>query len=148
MDTKNQYVIFRLGPENFCLKMEKVKAIIGFQETVTLPGSGRFIEGIVQLKGEAIPVFNLRRKIGFPETIRTKNSRIIVIKANESAVALVADQIFQVVAICDSLFQASEDILIPGVDQDFIEGITWIQEKLVILLDLDVIFSQYISKAI
>lgn len=143
-----QYVSFKLGMECFGLAIHKVIEIIVFQDTTSLPGSGSLIEGIINLRGRIIPVFNLRQKLGLPENPVTRNTRIVVVEANHSTVGLVVDQVNEVVMINSNLVEKPSEMLVSGLETNFINGVAKLENRLIILLNVDCIVTPHLSDAI
>ncbi|MBU7006261.1 chemotaxis protein CheW [Phosphitispora fastidiosa] len=136
-----QYVVFRLSMEVFGLEINRVKEIIIYQEYTNIPGAGELVEGVINLRGHVIPIFNLRKKFGFPQKDRTGNTRIVVVEANNNTVGLVVDSVSEVLAIPGSLIEEPSAMLSSGLDANFITGIAKIDKRLVIVLDLEKVVS-------
>ncbi|PKM45537.1 MAG: chemotaxis protein CheW [Firmicutes bacterium HGW-Firmicutes-8] len=145
---ERQYVIFKLGAEVFGLDINKVKEIIVYQETTNIPGSGQLIEGIINLRGSVIPIFNLRRKFGFPEAEKTRSARIVVVEANDSTVGIVVDGVSEVLIIPGSVIEKPSSMISSGVDASYIAGIAKMEEKLVILLNLEKVINREMAEAV
>lgn len=146
--SENQYVIFGLGVETFGIDINKVKEIIVFQETTRLPGSGQLMEGVINLRGNVIPIFNLRQKFGFHDRQRTRDTRIVVVEASETTVGLVVDQVSEVLMIQHDLIEKASGMLTAGLANEFISGVAKMENKLIILLNLDKVISPHLSHAV
>lgn len=133
----NQYVIFEMGEENFGVEINKVKEIIVFRQTTQIPGTGELIDGVINLRGRVITVFNLRRKLGFPDTEITRISRIVVVEANGSTVGIVVDGVTEVRMVAGNIIEKPSSLITSGFDSNYISGVAKIEEKLVIILDLE-----------
>ena len=138
---EKQYVVFMLSMEVFGLEINRVKEIIIYQEYTNIPGAGELVEGVINLRGHVIPIFNLRKKFGFPLTERTGKTRIVVVEANNNTVGLVVDSVSEVLAIPGSLIEEPSAMLSSGLDANFITGIAKIDKRLVIVLDLEKVVS-------
>jgi purine-binding chemotaxis protein CheW len=145
--TERQYVIFRLGSEVFGLEINRVKEIIVYQDTTRIPGIGELIDGIINLRGHVIPIFNLRRKFGFPEVENTRSTRIVVVEAHDNTVGIVVDGVSEVLIIPGNIVEKPSS-MITNVDANHISGIAKVEEKLVILLDLEKVIQSDLAQVI
>ncbi len=134
--SENQYVIFKLDQEEFGIDIMNVKEIIPYQESVHVPNTPKFIEGIINYRGNVIPVINLKKRfnIGLAET--TEDTRIIVITLGEKEVGFIVDEASQTIRLDEDQIDPAPDI-ISGIDKRYIIGVGKIDEdRLLILLDL------------
>jgi purine-binding chemotaxis protein CheW len=130
-----QLVIFKLGNESFGVEIATVESIIKMQTITRLPQAPSFVEGIINLRGKILPVVDLRKRLNIDLTEITKDSRMVVVALAGSTVAMVVDQVNEVLRINDDIVEAPPAIS-QSVDSRFIEGIAKINEDLVILLNL------------
>ena len=130
-----QLVIFKLGNESFGVEIATVESIIKMQAITRLPQAPSFVEGIINLRGKILPVIDLRRRLNIPLTEITKDSRMVVVALVGTTVAMVVDQVNEVLRINDDIVEVAPAIS-QSVDSRFIEGIAKINEALVILLNL------------
>ncbi len=130
-----QLVIFKLGIESFGVEIATVESIIKMQTITRLPQAPSFVEGIINLRGKILPVVDLRKRLNIDLTEITKDSRMVVVALAGSTVAMVVDQVNEVLRINDDIVEVAPAIS-QSVDSRFIEGIAKINEDLVILLNL------------
>ena len=130
-----QLVIFKLGNEAFGVEIATVESIIKMQAITRLPQATSFVEGIINLRGKILPVIDLRRRLNIPLTEITKDSRMVVVALAGTTVAMIVDQVNEVLRINDDIVEVPPAIS-QSVDSRFIEGIAKINEALVILLNL------------
>lgn len=131
----NRYVVFKLNQEYYGLPIEKVIAIEKIGEITRIPNAPDYIKGVINLRGEVIPVVNLKRKLNIGDNELNMNSRIIVVNEDEMVVGLVVDFSSEVLEI------DREDIDKPPETKDnqlieYISGIGKTSDRLIILLDL------------
>lgn len=142
-----QYVVFKLGAETFGIQINKVKEIILFQETTKIPGTTHLIEGVINLRGQIIPIFSLQKKFAFPEAEISSSTRVIVVEANENTVGVVVDCVSEVLIIPGSVVEKPSSMITFDVDSAYIAGIAKMDEKLIIILDLEKVISPHDSLA-
>lgn len=135
-----QYVIFKLGSEEYGVDIMRVKEISEFKESTKVPNSPYFVDGIINLRGEIIPIINLKKRFNIESEGINSDTRIIVINLNEKNVGFVVDEASQVLRINDEDIDPAPEI-IAGVDRQYINGVGKIDDKIVILLDLEKILS-------
>ncbi|WP_027338834.1 chemotaxis protein CheW [Halonatronum saccharophilum] len=135
MKDLNQFIVFKLDSEQFGIEIIKVQEIIKPQKVTKLPKAEDFIEGIINLRGDIITIIDLRKRLDFnlDENIEP---RIMIVKIDGINVGFVVDDASEVIRI------EKEDITPPskgvaGIKTEFIEGIAKVDERLIIVLDLD-----------
>lgn len=133
---ERKYVVFRIGAEEFGIDIMKVKEITEAKHAVKVPECPDFIEGIINLRGDVIPIVNLKRKflIGEAPDSHT-HSRIIILNLEEKMIGFMVDEASQVVSINDSDVEPPPPVAV-GTDRVYMEGIGKISEKMIIILDL------------
>jgi purine-binding chemotaxis protein CheW len=132
---EHQIVSFSLG-EEYGVPIEQVQEIIRIGNITIVPNSPAYMEGVINLRGKVVPVLNLRRKLGLPQTPITKKSRILVIEIKGKLIGALVDSVSHVLKITsESVEEPPEDIL--DRDTDYITGICKLPRTLVILLDLE-----------
>lgn len=133
---ENQYVVFNLGAEEFGIDIMNVKEIIPYQESVNVPNTPDFIEGIINYRGNVIPIINLRKRFKLGDSKVTKDTRIIVINLGDKEIGFVVDEASQTIRLDDEQIDPTPDI-ISEVDRRFITGVGKVgEDRLLILLDL------------
>lgn len=137
---EKQYVVFGLDAELFGVDINNVKEIITYRETTRLPGMGRYIQGIINLRGHIIPVFSLRRKFNLPDAELTASTRILVVEVYGGAVGVVVDDVTEVVMLPDEVVEQPTGNM-TGIDAGFIRGVAKTEEKLIILLNVETVVS-------
>ncbi|MCF6465820.1 chemotaxis protein CheW [Clostridium sp. Cult2] len=133
---ENQYVVFNLEAEEFGIDIMNVKEIIPYQESVNVPNAPEFIEGIINYRGNVIPIINLKKRFKLYVSKATKDTRIIVINLKDKEIGFVVDEASQTLRLDDKQIDPAPDI-ISEVDRRFITGVGKIgEDRLLILLDL------------
>lgn len=132
-----QYVIFRLGPEEYGLPIAKVSTIIRYEPATPVPRSPEVVDGVINMRGRVIPVVNLARKFFDTDFHPSPASRIIVAEGEAGQVGLAVDAASEVVSIAlADILDAPEMALTPETAEAF-EGVARCGDRLIILLDLD-----------
>lgn len=91
-----QYILFRVGTNQYGLDIRYVKGIEKYASVTPVPDAPQFIEGIINLRGEVIPIFGLRRKFGLPKTKPTEETKLIVANCQDLQLAFEVDQVLEI----------------------------------------------------
>lgn len=139
-DDDLQIVTFRVGDEDFSVPILKVQEIIRMSEITKVPRSPDFVEGVINLRGKVIPVIDLRKRFGLEVTEKTNETRTIVVDCEGKVVGLIVDSVSEVLRLSQSTVEPPPDI-VGGVDSEYISGVGKLNDRLVILLDIDKVLS-------
>jgi purine-binding chemotaxis protein CheW len=140
----NSYLSFRLGDEVFALHVSKVYKILEKTEITEVPRAPDYMKGVINLRGSVLAVIDMRVKFGMSPTEWTKTTCILVVEAEieeeNVVVGLLVDAVQAVQKIKD------KDILPPPnignkFRSDFITGMTRVNDKFFMILDIDLVLS-------
>mgnify|MGYP000879463485 CR=1 FL=1 len=138
---EHQYVVFKLNKEEYGIDIMNVKEIITYQESIHVPNTPKFIEGIINYRGNVIPIINLKKRFNIDNEIFTKDTRIIVINIEDKEVGFIVDEASQTIRLDEKQIDPTPDI-ISGIDKKYVIGIGKIdEERLLILIDLQKILT-------
>jgi len=136
-----QLVTFRIGNEEFGFNIFQVKEINKMMDITQIPNSIGAVKGVVNLRGSVIPVVSLREKLGFSEVEDTNNTRIIVVDYQSKSIGFVVDEVNEVLRIDSSTIEPAP-AMTTNVESAFISGVAKLENRLLILLELDKILVQ------
>lgn len=150
MDTEitsvaNAYLTFKMGEETFATQVNRVKEILELSTITKVPNAPRYMRGIVNLRGQVLPVVDTRIKFGLEPIEDTSKSRIIVLEV-ESQNKLV--QLGALVDTARDVVEFSEDKIMPPPSMDdfkkaeFIEGVVEANNNFIMLIKVDKVFSK------
>lgn len=133
-NVQNKYVTFKIGKEYYGLPIENVLSIEKPSKTTRIPNAPDYVIGLINLRGDVIPVIDLRTKLGMEKKQVDKDSRIIIIKEKEIVVGLMVDSSKDVLDIDE------ENVDKPPTDEsntiiDYISGIGKKDERLIFILN-------------
>jgi len=131
-----QLVTFHLGQEEFGIDILKVREIIRPMAITMVPRSAHFIEGVINLRGRVIPIVNLRRRFGMQPKEFNSQTRIIDIELGEIIVGFIVDSVAEVLRIPANTVE-DPPAIISGIQSDYVRGVGKVDDRLLILLDLD-----------
>ncbi len=141
-----QFLTFRLEQELYSVPIETVLEVLDFQPVTKIPGSKDILKGVINLRGEVVPVTDIRIKFGMTATAKTKNTCIIVVTVKASAdtdqttVGVLADQVMEVAEIDASDIQQAPDMG-TGIPAQYLRGIGKRGNEFFMMLDVDAIIS-------
>jgi purine-binding chemotaxis protein CheW len=139
-----KYLTFELGGEVYGLEILKVQEIIGMMNVTQVPRTPEFVRGVINLRGKVIPVVDLRKKFALEAQEDTEKTCIVVVQiareGGEITMGAIVDEVSEVLDV------GSEQIEPPpsfgtDVDTDFILGMGKVDQKVVMLLDVDKVLS-------
>jgi purine-binding chemotaxis protein CheW len=130
-----QLVSFMLDEVEYGVDILSVHEILRYPEMTRLPNTPRFIKGVINLRGNVLPVVDVRLRFGFPKGNITDLTRIIVVETGGKQVGLLVDNVYQVVRIPTANVDPPSE-LITGVSEEFISGIGRLKDRLIVLLNM------------
>ncbi len=135
-----QIVSFRIANEEYGINIQNVQEINRMVQITQVPNSPDFVEGVVNLRGNIIPIIELRKKLGLPRKEHDKNTRIIVAGVKDTTAGFIADAVSEVLRIPQELLEAPPEIT-AGVNSRYIKSVVKLENKLLILIDLEKILT-------
>lgn len=136
-----QLVSFKLDNEEYGIEVLKVREIIRMIPITHMPNTPAYVEGIINLRGKIIPVVSMRKKFGLREQDNGSQTRIVVMDISGELMGFVVDSVSEVIRISGSEIQPPPNVVSGGIDQECITGVINQAERLLVLLDLERLFS-------
>jgi purine-binding chemotaxis protein CheW len=134
---EEQLVSFRLGNEEYAVSITQVKEIIQYKDVTRLPNTPEYMEGIISLRGKIIPVIDLSKRLEL-ETSKNGDKRALIIETVGREVGIVVDEVTEVIRLQDSAIDPPPT----ATGNGYIRGIGKDGDRLLILLDVDKLFSE------
>lgn len=97
--TARQYIVIKLGHEQYGININYIDNIVRMQKVTRVPKAQPYFKGVINLRGEIVPVMSLRLKFGLEDDVITDKSRIIIIKIDQTTVGIMVDQVNEVVTL-------------------------------------------------
>ncbi len=137
---EGKYLTFSLGAEEYGLEILKVREIIGYIEVTAVPQTPHHVKGVINLRGQVIPVIDLRAKFGMETAEVTEQSCIIVVEiaqeGRKCSMGIVVDRVQEVLDIAGGSIEDAPRFG-ASVNTDFILGMGKVGDAVKILLDID-----------
>lgn len=131
-----QLVTFNLGEEEYAVDILKVQEINRMTDIAKVPNAPPYLEGVINLRGRVIPVVNLRKRFGLGDKESDERSRIMIMDLQGVTMGLVVDSVSEVLRIPFNTVDPTPPIA-SDVSTEFIKGIAKLEDRLIILIDMD-----------
>lgn len=128
-----QLVVFNLGLEEYAINISYAQEIIRIPKFTKIPNVPVFIEGIFNLRGKVIPVFDLKKRFGIVQTDRGIDSRLLILELDGMKAGIIVDDVSEVIRIDEQSIQNLSDEIV-NISKNSIEGITLIDHRIIIIL--------------
>ena len=138
---EQQLVVFDLASEAYGVDIGAVREIIGLQEITKVPRTPQFVEGVINLRGKVIPVIDLRKRFALQVAAETRDNRIVVVDIGGQDIGAVVDAVTEVLRITRDSIEPPASVITTD-DSGYLLGIGKLDDKLIILLDLQQVLSQ------
>lgn len=131
-----QYVVFKLENEEYGLDIHKVISIERMKTISRVPKTPAYIKGVINLRGEIIPIMDLRARFNITGTEETEETRIIIIKIEDASLGVIVDAVVEVLELPE---EAIENVasFSNDISMEYIQGAGKIEDRIVTLLNLD-----------
>jgi len=126
-----QFVSYRIGAQQFAIEIHRLIEILSYGPITPLPGAPASVEGMIDLRGELIPVVDLRKRMGTKNIQNQMQTRILITRIQEQKVGLIVDVADQVYTV------PVEDIKAPPEGSEFVLAVAKLNQELLVILDLE-----------
>jgi purine-binding chemotaxis protein CheW len=143
--TETQFVTFALGAEIFAVPVTVVREILDHEPAFRIPNGPHYLLGLRNVRGQGVPVIDLRLRLGLPPTEPTPHTRVLVVDVSVGertlTLGIVAERVFEVAAFRHDQIEPAPDI---GVrwDSNYIEGVVRRDNSFVVIIDLARLLSE------
>ncbi len=135
----NQYIVIRLGHEQYGIDIRYIDNIVRMQHITRVPKMASYLRGVINLRGEVIPIMSMRLKMGLPADEETKATRIIIVKLEQfGTIGMIVDEVKEVVTL-DMAEQVEKMAYDKDEKNNFIIGVGKYDGGLISLLDLNTV---------
>lgn len=138
---ETKQVIFKLDNEEYGLDIMNVNAIEKYTNVVRVPNASKFIQGIINLRGDVIPVYSLRIKFGLQPKEPDEETKLIITKSKGMLIAFEVDSVAEILEINQEDISEAP-MIVKTVDTSYINQVAHIEGRMIILLDLGEILSE------
>lgn len=145
-----QLVSFKLAGEEYAVEVQKVREIMRMSSVTPVPNTPSDLEGIINLRGQVVPIISLRKKFGMLPGEADHNTRIVVMEIAGTLTGILVDSVSEVIRIAGSEIQPPPPVMAGAMrmDPEVIQGVIHRSDQLLLLLQLDVILSDEEQKVL
>ena len=140
----NQCLTFKLADEEYGVDIMKVQEIRSWEPATSIPNTPDFIVGVINLRGNVVPVIDLRKRFSLDKAEYGASTVIVVVKVehqgDERTMGLVVDAVSEVYNISEEMMRETPE-LGSAVNTEFVKGLATVDDKMIIMLDADLIVS-------
>lgn len=136
MEEIRQFVVFKLGQEEYGVDIMQVNTIERMMPITRVPKAPDFVEGVINLRGEIIPVIDLKKRFGLASGEVTADTRIIIVMLDDLRVGMIVDSATEVVQLPQDSIEPPPSVA-GNISSDFLEGVGKIGDRLLIILNLE-----------
>ncbi len=136
-----QFVTFFIGEELYGVDIYKVREVIKLISITSVPRSTEYVVGVINLRGQVIPVIDLRLRFSLTAKEYDKHTRIIICDVKGKKVGMIVDKMNKVERIQESKMKKETNV-ISSIDADFIDRIGKIGENIMVVIDLELLFGK------
>ena len=132
-----QVVVFQMEEESFAVSISDVWEIVRMQPITPVPGAPDFVEGVVNLRGQIIPVISLSKRLGLDPQPATSSTRIVVAQVGADTIGMIVDAVQKVTHISTEDIEVPDGIALEGENLTYVGGIAKVDGGLITLIDLE-----------
>ncbi|HJV07148.1 MAG TPA: chemotaxis protein CheW [Chromobacteriaceae bacterium] len=138
--TARELLVFTLGGEEYGIDILKVQEIRGYDSVTRLARAPAFIKGVINLRGGIVPIVDLRVKFDLGEPVYNAFTVVIILNVCQRTVGVVVDAVSDVISLQPQAWRAAPE-LGALVDTTYIEGLGALDERMIIVLDIERLMS-------
>ena len=130
-----QYIVVYIGEEQYGISIKYIDNIVRIQKITRVPKTQPYYKGVINLRGEIIPVMSIRIKLGLEDDVFTDKSRIIIVKVENASIGIIVDQVKEVVTLDEDNI---ENIAVDPNDEfsGYINAVGKSKGELITLIDI------------
>ena len=140
MDNLNQFVVFRVGLEEYAIPILKINEVLRLKglEITQVPNTQKYIMGIINLRGEVVPVLDMRLRFHMPQKPLDDDNRIIIVSVKGKTIGFLVDSVSEVAQVEEKdISEPPEEI--SDINTKYIVGVAKYKDRIFIILDIDLI---------
>lgn len=135
MAAKRQMVIFKIGSEEFALDIMDTKEVVVMRSITPVPETESYVEGVMNLRGNLVPVLDLRKRLRASGLCEAPEKRIIVSHMDGRLIGLIVDGASEVIRVSDEMVEPVPDIIIE-MGAGYVTGIIKVEGRFITMIDL------------
>jgi len=142
----SELISFRIGEQEFCVDIMKVREIRGWTPATPIPHAPPFVRGVINLRGAVLPVVDLADRLGLGVAVESARHVIIVVQVGTKVVGLLVDAVCDILSTADHVVQKTPDLAGDQM-QSFVKGLIALEGRMISLIDLNLVLDQHRAEA-
>jgi purine-binding chemotaxis protein CheW len=135
-DVRHEFIVFRVGAQEFCLDIMSVREIRGWTQATVLPHAPGYVRGVINLRGSVLPVVDLADRLGFVPIEGNARQVIIVVHIGGKLVGMLVDAVSDILSPSSQAVQPTPEIA-SGQVLSFLQGVLAIEGRMIGLIRVD-----------
>jgi purine-binding chemotaxis protein CheW len=140
ISAENQYVTFRVADEEYGIDVMKVQEIIRYEEPTKVPNAPEVIKGVINFRGEVIPVFDLRIKFNLELRKYDNFTVVVILEVKDKIIGIIVDHVSDILSFAPEDIQKDLEFS-SNIKTEFIRGMAKLDDRLIMLLELEKLLS-------
>lgn len=138
-----QFIIFELEQQQYGIEIDFVNGINKLKDfkISSIPNCPNFIEGIINLRGKVIPLYNLRKRFKFQDSTIRKDDEVLIAIVNDIMIGLILDEVIDIVRIEDTDIEPTSALFSTNIVNNFISSIAKKDDQMIIILNVEKILT-------
>lgn len=137
-----KYLLFDLGNESYGIQIAYIIQIVELQKITEIPNMPDYVKGILTIRGQMVPVIDLKTKFGIHETKQGTRNCIIITSIGTNSFGLLVDNVSEVKTIPNEAISPPPQLKDMAIEQEYIYGLGKINDEVKILLDVEQLFTE------
>lgn len=136
----SQIVVFKLANQEYGIDIMRVLEIIPYQTVRAIPEVPEYIEGIINLRGDIYAIFSFRKRFRLKQHIGEEKTKIVLMTLEDLKVGFIVDNVCEILTIDEKEIEETPK-MIARYDSKYIKGVTKQDDRMILLLDIDLLVS-------
>jgi purine-binding chemotaxis protein CheW len=132
---EQKYVVFQIGGGRFSIPLEEVSQITRYENVADVPTAPPFVDGVINVGGEVVPVVNLRERFALERLEVSRKSRVIIVQKQDARYGVLVDSVAEILDLEQDRI-AVEAASVFGMKSEFVRGIAKVGDSLLVVLDI------------
>jgi len=136
-----QVVGFYLGEDEYAIYIHKVREIYAMTEIRKVPKAPQFVEGVINLRGNIVPIIDLRKRFDLDLNESRNTAKILIVELGKNQVGMIVDNVSEVMRFYTDEIEKAPPMFSSNISSQYVQGVAKLNDKLIILLDIEKLLS-------
>jgi purine-binding chemotaxis protein CheW len=143
---KREFIVFRLGNQDYCIDIMRVREIRGWTTTTAIPHAQHYMLGVINLRGAVLPILDLASRFGLPPAKPHQRSTVVVVEARAQLAGLLVESVSDIVGVSEDMIQATPEVS-SALAREFVKGVIAFEGRMVSLVSTERILPKILPEA-